>query len=79
MVLGHPRESGFTKTKNSTNEASMLLKTRDRSRNEAKKLLEINELFKIAGNEAKKLLKTNHITLLSGADYARLARKLAQI
>jgi hypothetical protein len=28
MVLGHARESGFTQTKNSTNEASILLKTK---------------------------------------------------
>ena len=29
MVLGYSRESGFKKTKNSTNEASMLLKVRN--------------------------------------------------
>jgi hypothetical protein len=40
MVLGHLRESGFTKTKNNTNEASMLLKIneafRKRTQNELK-------------------------------------------
>jgi len=40
MVLGHARESGFAKTKNSTNEASMLLKTKrgfqERTQNELK-------------------------------------------
>jgi hypothetical protein len=29
MVLGHARESGFKKAKNSTNEASMSLKTHE--------------------------------------------------
>ncbi len=29
MVLGYSRESGFKKTKNSTNEANMLLKTNE--------------------------------------------------
>jgi hypothetical protein len=40
MVLGQSRGSGFTKSKNSTNEASMLLKTNDdilkRTQNELK-------------------------------------------
>jgi hypothetical protein len=40
MVLGHSRESVFKKTKNNTNEASMLLKTneafRKRTQNELK-------------------------------------------
>jgi len=40
IVLGHWRGSGFTKSKNSTNEASMLLKTneafRKRTQNELK-------------------------------------------
>ncbi len=40
MILEHSRESGFKKTKNSTNEASMLLKTneafRKRTQNELK-------------------------------------------
>jgi len=40
MGLGHSRESGFKKTKNSTNEASMLLKTKKgfqkRTQNELK-------------------------------------------
>jgi hypothetical protein len=40
MVLGRSKGSGFTKTKNSTNEASMLLKTneplRKRTQNELK-------------------------------------------
>jgi hypothetical protein len=35
--------------------------------------------YKNSGNKAKKCLKTKHITSLSGADYACLARKLAQI
>jgi len=37
MVLGHSREGGFKKTKKSTNEASMLLKTLKCCGNEAKK------------------------------------------
>ena len=42
---------------------------------------ECRELQKMknSGNEAKKYLKTKHITFLSAANYARLARNLAQI
>jgi hypothetical protein len=42
---------------------------------------ECRELQKMknSGNEAKKYLKTKHITFLSAANYARFARKLAQI
>jgi hypothetical protein len=35
--------------------------------------------MKNSGNEAKNYLKTKDITFLSGADYARFARKFAQI
>ena len=35
--------------------------------------------YKNSGNKAKKWLKTKHITPLSGANYARFARKFAQI
>ena len=44
MVVGHLRESGFNKIKNSTNEASMLLKALKGCGNEAKKYLETKEL-----------------------------------
>jgi hypothetical protein len=42
---------------------------------------ECRELQKMknSGNEAKKWLKTKDITFLSGANYARFARKFAQI
>jgi hypothetical protein len=79
MVRGHSRESGFKKTKNSTNEASMLLKTLNGCGNEAKKYMETKELYENTRNEAKKLLKTKHITFLSGANDARFAHQLAQI
>jgi hypothetical protein len=44
-------------------------------------MAECRELQKMknSGNEAKKYLKTKHITFLNGANYARFARKLAQI
>jgi hypothetical protein len=63
MVLGYSRESGFNKTKNSTNEASKLLKTWKCCGNEAKKYMETKELYENTGHEAKKWLKTNDITL----------------
>jgi hypothetical protein len=44
-VPGHSRGSGFKKTKNSTTEASMLLKTMNGSGNEANKYMETNELY----------------------------------
>jgi hypothetical protein len=42
---------------------------------------ECRELQKMknSANEAKKYLKTKNMTFLNGADYARFARKLAQI
>ena len=42
---------------------------------------EYRELQKMknSGNEAKKYMKTKHITFLNGANYARLARNLAQL
>jgi hypothetical protein len=67
------------KNKNSTNEASMLLKANVAIGNEAKKYIETKELYENIGNEAKKWLKTKHITSLSGANYARFAHQLAQI
>jgi hypothetical protein len=54
---------GFAKTKNSTNEASMFLKTNGALGNEAKKYMETKELYENTGNKANKLLKTNDITL----------------
>jgi hypothetical protein len=45
VVVGHLRESGFNKIKNSTNEASMLLKVLKGFGNEAKKYLETKELY----------------------------------
>jgi hypothetical protein len=35
--------------------------------------------MKNSGNEAKKYLKTKDITILNAANYARFARKFAQI
>ena len=63
MVLRHSRGSGFANTKNSTTEASMLLKTMNGCGNEAKKYMEAKELYENTGYEAKKLLKTNDITI----------------
>ena len=37
------------------------------------------EKMKNSGNEAKKYLKTNDITFFNDANYARFARKFAQI
>jgi hypothetical protein len=68
MALGHSRESGFKETKNSTNEASMLLKTQNGRGHEAKKSMETDELCENIGNEAENWLKTKHITFLSGAN-----------
>ena len=42
MVLGHLRESGFAKTKNSTNEASMLLKAKRGSQKRTQNELKTN-------------------------------------
>jgi hypothetical protein len=78
MVPGHSRGSSFTKTKNSTTEASMLLKTMNGCGNEAKKYMETKELYENIGNEAKKLLKTSDITLSKIANYARFTRKSAR-
>jgi hypothetical protein len=66
------------KNKNTTNEASMLLKTNWAIGNEAKKYKETKELYEITRNEAKKWLKTKHITFLSSANCARFARESAQ-
>jgi hypothetical protein len=75
---GHSRESGFGKIKNSTNEASTLVKTLKGCWNEAKKCLETKELYGNIGSKAKKWLIKKHITLLGGANYARSAHQLAQ-
>ena len=45
MVLGTRERVASKRTKNSTNEASMLLKTRNGCWNEAKKYLETKELY----------------------------------
>jgi hypothetical protein len=79
MARGHSRENGFKKTKNSTNEASMLLKAHNGGGNEAKKYMETNELCENIVKEAEKLLKTGHIAILTGAKYVRLSPKSAQI
>jgi hypothetical protein len=76
---GYSRESGSKKTKNSTNEASMLLKARNGYGNEAKKYLETKELYQNIRNEAKKLLKTNDITRAKTGELERPARQLAPI
>jgi hypothetical protein len=76
---GTRENRGPEETKNSTNEASKLMKKRIGGGNEAKKYTETKELYKNIGKEAKKLLKTKHIALSSGAAYARVARKLIQI
>jgi len=47
--------------------------------NEAKKYMQIKELFENTGNEAKKLLKTNHIPIPKTANYESLAHGLAPI
>ena len=65
--------------KNSTIEASKLLKTRNGSGNEAKKYMEIKELYENTGSEAYKLLQTHDITLSKSITYAFLSCKLAQI
>ena len=79
MVLEHSGRSGFTNTKNSTNEASMLLKTLKAYGNEAKKYLKTKELNENNVNKAKKLLKTSDIALPMTANYVSFAHKLAPI
>jgi len=79
MVPGRSRECGLINTKNSTNEASMLLKALNGCWNEAKKYLKLKELSEIIGYEAKKWLKTKHIDLLTSENCARLAHQLAQV
>ena len=51
------------KQKNSTTEATKLLKKWNGCGNEAKKYMETKELYENTGHEAKKWLKTNDITL----------------
>jgi hypothetical protein len=79
MAPGRLRGSGITTTKNSTNEASMLLKTINGCGNEAKKYMETNELYENSENKANKLLKTNDITRRETANYASFAHTLAPI
>ena len=67
------------KQKNSTNEASKLLKILNCCGNEAKKYMKRQELYKITVLEAKKLLKTNYITLEKPTNYASLPHQLAQV
>jgi len=76
---GTGENGGRKETKNSTNEASKLLKTRNCGRNEAKKYMETKELYENTGKYPEKLLKTKHITSLSGVSYARFAHQLAPI
>ncbi len=66
-------------TKNSTNEASMLLETKWRCWNEAKKYLKTSELLKKGARKAEKLLKTSHIALLNAGDSESFARQLTAI
>ena len=76
---GTGENRGPTKTKNSTNEASKLLKILRCCRNEAKKYLETKELYEDTGKYTQKLLKQKHIASLSVANYARFAHQLAPI
>jgi len=57
----------------------MSLKAQKPIRNEAKKCLKTEKLHVNEGEEAKKYLKTNELASQSAADYARFARKDAQI
>jgi hypothetical protein len=52
------------KYKNSTNEATISLKTQKANRNEAKKQLKTKELFDFGGAKAKKCLKYNELSFL---------------
>ena len=67
------------KNKNSTNEASILLKTNCAVGNEAKKYLKTKELNENIENEADKSLKTSDIALSRTANYASFAHKSAPI
>jgi len=66
-------------TKNNTNEASMLLETKGRCRNEAKNYLKTKELLKNGARKAEKLLKKRHIDLLNAGDSESFARELTAI
>jgi hypothetical protein len=57
----------------------MLLETKGRCRNEAKKYLKTRELLKNSARKAEKLLKTKRITSLKTGDSESFARELTAI
>jgi hypothetical protein len=57
----------------------MLLETKGRCRNEAKKYLKTRELLKNGARKAGKLLKTKRITSLKAGDSKSFARELTAI
>ncbi len=69
MVLGHSRESSFTKTKNSTNEASMLLKTKRGFQKRTQNELKTNPKLSAQMREVEPKLEVFDIVRVGAGDW----------